>query len=334
MLLMLHGTVALSADRMKLSTGPEHSGQAQVGRDIARHVARAVGIDLAVMPTAGPAESLLRLRDEPAMHMALLPADLASVYLAAASDNPDANQLLAPLRVIAPLYRETFYFIVRGDAPFDSVQDIRDARINVGPLRSGSALSVATLYNLLFEAPIRDDKLSFLSHEDALAKLITDQSVDVVAMVAEQPAKLLAGMKPEARRFIKLLKFDADNPRSTAILKLYEPATVRAASYPNLLSEDLPALAVRIYWVAHGYRRGTDDDRLSRLVRAWCQSLPRLKAEGQPLWHEVEPGLPELRSGWIQARPALRELSRCIGGMPELPADTCSRQERMLGLCD
>ena len=48
-------------------------------------------------------------------------------------------------------------------------------------------------------------------------------------------------MKPEARRFVKLLKFDATRPESAAALRVYRVATLRQASYPNLLGEDIPA---------------------------------------------------------------------------------------------
>ena len=66
----------------------------------------------------------------------------------------------------------------------------------------------------MFGAPLPDANASFLSNEEALVKLISDKSVDVVVVVAGQPAKLLVDMKPEARKLIKLLKFDPDNPAS------------------------------------------------------------------------------------------------------------------------
>jgi len=40
-----------------------------------------------------------------------------------------------------------------------------------------------------------------------------------------------------------------DQAGSKAALKTYFPAMVRASSYPNLLTEDLPALAVKAYLV-------------------------------------------------------------------------------------
>ena len=47
----------------------------------------------------------------------------------------------------------------------------------------------------------------------------------MVAVIAGQPAKLLVDMKPEARQFIKLLKFDPNQASSKAALE-------------NLLSRD------------------------------------------------------------------------------------------------
>ena len=48
--------------------------------------------------------------------------------------------------------------------------------------------------------------------QDALVKLISDESVDVVVVAAGQPAPLIANMRPEAQRFIKFLKFDTNHP--------------------------------------------------------------------------------------------------------------------------
>ena len=102
-----------------------------------------------------------------------------------------------------------------------------------------TALTATTLYRRMFGAPIAEGKASFLANEDALISLLTDGTLDVVVVVAGQPAKLLTEMKPEVRKFIKLLRFDPKHPASGAALETYFPATVRAASYPNLLTEDV-----------------------------------------------------------------------------------------------
>jgi TRAP-type uncharacterized transport system substrate-binding protein len=333
--LFLQASAVLPADKMKISTGPEQSIQPQIARDIARYVGQAAGMDIEVVPSLGPAESLQRLLDVPGMKLALLQSDAAHAYAdAARRGNADATRLLAPVRVIAPLYRENIYFIARSDSPLGAVHDIRDARINIGPIKSGSALTATTLYRLLFDAPIPDDRVSFLDHEDALVKLITDQTVDVVIMVAEQPARLLASMKPEARRFIKLLKFDASHAASASVLGVYDSVPVRASSYPNVLAEDIPALATTLYLVTYGPRRDEDDARLARFAKAWCKQLPRMQTEGHSQWRELALAPAELKPGWHYAKTAFAELARCAGSTAPVPADTCSQQERVLGLCE
>ena len=92
--------------------------------------------------------------------------------------------------------------------------------------RHGDVGHHAVPHDVRAAAPERS--LSFLSNEDALVKLTGDKSIDVAVVVAGQPAKLLADMKPEARALIKLLKFDAEHPPSKAALKTYFPTPVCA----------------------------------------------------------------------------------------------------------
>jgi hypothetical protein len=329
----LQASLAASADRIRIfAAGPDQGVQMQMGRDLGRHIARAADIELDVRSVAGSPDALLRLRESVALQLALLQSDVAHAYLGAeARGNPDARQLLAPVRVVAPLHDEEIHFIVRGDSPMNSLHDLAQARINLGPLHSGSALTAATLYRLLFGTSVPDGQASFLPHEDALVKLITEQTVDAVAIVAPQPAKLLADMKPEARRFVKLLKFDAAHPSAAAALKVYSAATAAAASYPSLLQADLPALAVKIYLVASGHK-DRSEAVLSRLAGAWCKNLPRLKAEGHPKWGNIELSLQGLAPGWAYARPVEREMRACLEGKRP-PPEPCTPEDRTLGLC-
>ena len=126
----------------------------------------------------------------------------------------------------------------------------------------------------MFNAPVPQANASFLPNEEALVKLITDKSVDVVAVIAGQPAKLLVDMKPEARNLIRLLKFDPSQPASQAALKTYVQATVRASSYPNLLAEDLPGLAVKAFLVTYDFSLKATEDSL-RSSRGRCARISR-----------------------------------------------------------
>ncbi|MBK7767747.1 MAG: hypothetical protein IPI44_17800 [Sulfuritalea sp.] len=98
-------------------------------------MAKPADIEFDVRHSPGSADALLRLREGSSLQFAVLQADVAEAVLgAAARGNIEAGQLLAPLRVMAPLHEE-IYFIVRNDSPLNFVHEIATARINVGPLR-------------------------------------------------------------------------------------------------------------------------------------------------------------------------------------------------------
>lgn len=321
----------------KIVTASERGTYIQIGRDIAKFIAPAANIELEVLPSAGSAENVERLRFEPGVKLALVQSDVYQAFLdLAAGGNADAGRMIRPLRVIMPLYNEEIYFIARSDSPLNFVHEIKDAKINVGALRSGTAMSATTLYRQMFGAAIPEGSASYLSNEEALVKLIDDKTVDVVVVVAGQPAKLLVDMKPEARQLIKLLKFDPNNAAGKAAFKTYFPATVRAASYPNLLAEDVPAVAVKAFLVTYDYKLASTSSHLGAFARSLCQSFGQLQAQGHSKWREVELRLPELGQGWSYSPLTERALRSC--GAAAIPAQTrparaCTQQERILGLC-
>lgn len=336
-----HGTAAIAAVEYKIVTASERGTYIKIGRDLAQFVAPSANIKLDAVPSAGSAENVRRLRYEPGVKLALVQSDVYQSFLdMAAGGNAGAGTMIRPLRVIMPLYNEEIYFIVRADSDRNFVHEIRNAKINAGELGSGTALTSATLYRLMFGEPMPDAGASYLSNEEALAKLVTDKTIDVVAVVAGQPAKLLVDMKPESRQLIKLLKFDPDHPSSKAVLKTYFPATVRASSYPNLLTTDLPGLAVKAFLVTYDFELKDTESHLRHMARSLCQNLSTLQDKGHPKWREVDLALPDLGRGWFYYAPTAREIRACIAGEAKVgrplksrPAKECSQQERILGLC-
>ena len=332
---------ASAATPYKIVTASERGTYIQIGRDIARFVAPAARIDLAVLSSAGSAENVQRLRYEPGVKFAMVQSDVYQAFLDQdKSGNREAGALIRPLRVVMPLYYEEIYFIVRADSNLEFMQDIKSAKINVGPLLSGTAMSATTLYRLMFGTTIDDANASYLSNEDALIKLTGDKSIDVVVAVAGQPFKLLADMTPEARQLIKLLKFDASKPESEAALKTYFPVTVRATSYPKLLTEDVPGLAVKAYLVTYDYALGATVYQLRSFARSLCQNFSTLQTSGHPKWREVQLALPPLGQGWLYYEPMAREIRNCAStaraaaaSPPPVPVKSCRQQERILGLC-
>jgi TRAP transporter TAXI family solute receptor len=334
----LWAAAALAVVPYKIVTASERGTYIQIGRDIARFVAPGADIELEVLPSAGSAENVQRLRDEPGVKFALVQSDVYQAFLdQAAAGQASAGYMIRPLRVIMPLYNEEIYFIARSDSNLEYMHEIKDAKINAGALRSGTALTATTLYRQMFGTSLPDANASFMSNEEALAKLVTDKSVDVVVVVAGQPAKLLVDMKPEARQLIKLLKFDPNHPASKAALATYFPATIRASSYPNLLAEDVPGLTVKAFLVTYDFTLNLTTSHLTRFARSLCQNFSRLQAEGHPKWREVQLSLPALGKGWLYYPPMAHELRNCTAGHPAAtrPATVaaCSQQERILGLC-
>jgi uncharacterized protein len=335
----LHGAVALATVEFKIVTASTRGTYIQIGRDLASFVAPQADIDLEVLPSAGSAENVRRLRHEQGVKFAIVQSDVYQAFLdQAGGGNVAAGNIIRPLRVIIPLYNEEIYFVVRSDSDLNYVHEIKGARINAGELGSGTALTTTTLYRLMFNVPIPQANASFLSNEDALVKLITDKTLDVVAVIGGQPTKLLVDMKPEARQFIRLLKLDRNHATSAAALKTYFPATVRASSYPNLLAEDLPGLAVKAFLVTYDYNVKQTKQNLAQFARSLCENFGTLQAQGHPKWREVELALPALGRGWSYYRPTADKIRTCTAAgkakVKPQPAKTCSQQERILGLCE
>jgi len=323
----------------KIVTASERGTYIVLGRDLAKYIAPDAKIELEALPSAGSSENVFRMRYEPGVKLALVQSDVYQAFLdQAAAGNKDAGNIIRPLRVILPLYNEEIYFVVRADSPLNYIHEIKDARINAGPNGSGTALTALTLYTSMFHTPLPKATTTFLSNEEALVKLTGDKSLDVVVIVGGQPMKLLADMKPEAKQLVKLLKFDANNAASRDALKTYFAATIRAGSYPNLLSEDLPGLAVKAFLVTYDYNLQQTVQYLSRFAKSLCQNFSTLREQGHPKWKEVELSLPELGEGWTYYSPTAKQIRACGGGGTRAKDQpryrgSCSPVEAVLGLC-
>jgi TRAP transporter TAXI family solute receptor len=337
--LYLHSGAAPAASvAYKIVTASERGTYFAIGTDLAKFVAPVADIDLEVLPTAGSAANIHLLRYEPGVKFAIVQADVFQAFVDRARDgNPEAGTIIRPLRVILPLYNTEIHYIVRADSELNYLHDIRNARINGGLLGSGAALITHTLYRMMFGGPMPEANASYLAMEEALVKLIGDKSIDVVVVAAGQPAPLIANMQPEAQQFIKLLKFDPNHPLSKLPLTTYAYSTVRASSYPKLLTEDFTTVAVGAYLVTYDYNLQSTVASLTRFARSLCENFPKLQAEGHPKWREVDLTLPDLAPGWSYYRPTAREIRNCVADKTKVrakPARACLPEERILGLCN
>jgi TRAP transporter TAXI family solute receptor len=322
----------------KIATASEKGTYYAIGKDLAKFVAPDAKIQLEVMPTSGSAENVKLLRYEPGFKFAVVQADVFQAFIdKAGTGNTDAARMIRPLRVILPLYNTEIHYIVRADSPMNSLHDIKDARINGGILGSGAALITHTLYRMMFGGPIPEAQASYLANEEALVKLIGDKSVDVVVVAAGQPAPLIANMRPEAQKYIKLLKFDPQHASSKQPLTVYSYATVNVNSYPHLIKEPFTTIAVGAYLVTYDFNMSYTVNHLIRFGRSLCQNFRVLQEKGHPKWREVDLSLPALGPGWTYYEPTTRAIRACMGRVGAAPAPkpskACTAEERILGLC-
>lgn len=341
-LLLTLPALVLARTEYKIVTASERGTYIEIGRDLAKWVADPADINLEVLPSKGSAENVQRLRYEPGVKLALVQSDVYQALLdQAKAGNGPAGQTIRPLRVILPLYDEEIYFVTRADSPLHFIHEIKDKKINVGPVGSGTALSATTLYRLMYGQNLPDGNVSYLSNEEALLKLTGDKSIDVVVIVAGQPAKLFADMKPEAQQYIKLLRLDETAPEALRATKTYFPAVIRSTSYPNWISQDVPTLTVKAFLVTYDYNLKMTQANLQRFAEALCLNFDNLQNHGHQKWKQVNMELPPLGEGWTYYRPMERELRACAAHRVTVarPAATpplakkCSQQEKVLGLC-
>src|SRR5438093_2496988 len=122
---MMHAGLALATAEFKIVTASTRGTYIQIGRDIASFVAPEADIELDVLPSAGSAENVRRLRHEPGVKLAIVQSDVYQAFLdQAAGGNAEARDIIRPLRVIMPLYNEEIYFIVRTESPLMYVHEI------------------------------------------------------------------------------------------------------------------------------------------------------------------------------------------------------------------
>ena len=329
------GASAQPAVQFKIVTADTRGTYHAIAGDLAKLVAPNAGFGLEPVPTSGSAENIKLLRHEPGVKFAIVQADVYQAFVdRASSGHREAARIIRPLRVILPLYNTEIHYVARADADINYLHELRNSKINGGLVGSGAAFITHTLYRMMFEAPMPEANASYLSNQEALVKLIGDKSIDVAVVAAGQPAPVIANMKPEAHKLIKLLKFDPAHPASKQALSVYAPATLRAKSYPGLVKDDLTTVSVGAFLVTYDYNLQTTVEYLTRFARSLCQNFGALQAQGHPKWREVELALPELNAGWTYYPPTARELRACIAakGRPARP-QSCSPEEKILGFC-
>jgi TRAP-type uncharacterized transport system substrate-binding protein len=270
--------------KMLLITETGNSTDAQIAADLSRIVSAEAGVQLLTrsdVPFYWTDQNMPRL------------AITRYEALQSARRHPDvgARQRVDDLRVIAPLYTEEIYILVRRDSPLTYIHDIRNARMNLGPAGSTRDVTAARLYERIFGNPMPTVNASHLSDNEALRKMVVDRTLDAMIVVGAQPNRWLADLSPAVAQQIRPLRMDDRNALDQKAIDAYLPSVIRAANYRSWLSEDIPTFATMSFLVTSEPNDPAQAQRLTAFARSLCRSLAALRRDGHPKWREVQPSL-------------------------------------------
>ena len=210
---------------------------------------------------------------------------------APAADEPPALTLMrtdalmaaraanTPLQVVAPLYAEQVQVLVRTDARWDYVREIRDLRLNIGRADGARARTARALYQQLFGVALPAAQANELDLEGALNVLQQRGGpFDAIVVVSESPVE--SQLQPAAQRLVRELTIEG---RQGAVTALPGFAVSRRTA------NDRARLSTTSYLVAPGAPPRAHDALLRTLAVALCRAVPQLQKQESALLRGFRP---------------------------------------------
>ncbi len=356
-------TAGSPREKEAIVTGGKSGTYFPMGSDLARLIADPVGLTLDVIESKGSVQNVIEVSQTRGVGLGIVQADVYQHYvdLALAGDKA-VRSLLESLRVVLPMHSDELHFIVAADSPLQYVHQIRDAKIYMDVVGSGTRVTGLSVYRALFgkeaksgeqivEPFIRDDAVGdtppVLYRNSAFMSLVDKTSdpgrrVDVILVNAGQPAASLKNLTSEA---VKLLEVSPSNPQTIAALEsFYRIGRIDKSSY-TWNARDVPALTVQNYLITAKFSSPTRNQYLSDFSQSLCKRYSVLIDQGHPKWKHLSwaPGdgpMPPLARGWRYAESTHATLQNCRqGGTTQNPPIQpvkdlkCSEAQRSMMLC-
>ncbi len=322
----------------RILAGPEGGTYLWFAQDLAKWVAAAGGMTLQVLPTKGSVENVVRFSQQKDISLSLITSDVLQAYSEQAEKgNRRAAQMVAPLRVMLPLYESELHFVVRKDSPLRWVHEIQDRKINIGLLGSGDASTASMFYQALFNTPLLEANASTQPYVQALQQMLDDNSIEVVSFLHGQPSPLLLGLEPSVEKNFRLLQLDENHPSTQNAARIYSTGVIKASSYPNWLTQDVATFTVKSYLVTREVNTPEHEKFIAQFAKSLCTQFATLQQKGHPKWRQVSLELAPLMPGWRYHEPTERQLRRCSTKNSASPSrvsvPVCSFSEKAMGLC-
>ncbi|MFC3230130.1 TAXI family TRAP transporter solute-binding subunit [Marinibaculum pumilum] len=197
---------------------------------------------------------------------------------------------LTDLRVVANLFPQFVHVVVRADSTAKGIADLRDRRIAVEALGSGTRRDAELILAAYGLRPTPDQVMAVPQGD--LAGLLTEQRVDALVLIAGIPVPTV--MNLAGRQAIRFLPIDGPEARTlTTQHRFFTTDTIPGGTYPG--QNPLRTLSVGAQWVVSAR---APEEQIFLLTQA--------------LWNPANRGL--LTSGhasgqFIRLRTALRGIA-------------------------
>ena len=180
----------LASDQpLVLGTGPIQGHAFAVGGALAR-AASTAGLRVVVEATAGTEENVHRLRSGD-LDLGLLRSDQVAAAIGGTHRFSESGPS-ARLRVVAILYPEPITWLVRADSAAETVGDLTDLRVNLGPADHPVRLLLEAVLEVLDEAAEPGAETATIAYDRQVSALC-DGDVDAIGFVSAHPSASVAG---------------------------------------------------------------------------------------------------------------------------------------------
>ncbi|MFV0408457.1 MAG: TAXI family TRAP transporter solute-binding subunit [Paracoccus sp. (in: a-proteobacteria)] len=314
-LVLFFGAAQAPAQQIEANilTGGSAGTYIQIGRDISA-VAQSQGVNLIVNESNGSMENIYGVYNRPQTQLGIVQNDVLDFIRNIRKDNAELNRLADSVRLVMPLYNEEIHLVANPE--LQSLADLANARVSIGPENSGTQLTATLLLDAL---AIKPKAVAFMTPQDSLEAFLKGE-VDAFFYVGGAPLKLLTDerLAPENARLLPL-----DDER---LMSYYVGSSIPAGTY-NFLTSDYSGVAVKsvlmTYEFAGSQTKYYKDscDIVAKVTASVWENIDDLQVNGHPKWKSVN--LDDIPPGWEKSECVLtgEKLAKGDANVYSDPAD-------------
>lgn len=359
----VYGQSKSGAASESVVTGGKSGTYFPMGEDLSGLIAKPVGVTLEVRESKGSVQNVIEVSETAGVALGIVQSDAYQYFVDLANGGDvRTKKLLNSLRVMLPLHHDELHFIVATTSRLKYIHEIKDAKIYMDVIGSGTRLSGLSVYRALFGQdaqsgvqlvepfiwPNAVGESAAVLHRNSAFLSLTNKSadpgkkVDVVLFNAGQPAAALKNLTAGAFR---LLEVDPNHTSTKNVTSSYYAiGKIDRASYA-WNTRDVPTFTVQNYLITANFQKASRNQVVADIAGSLCTRFPTLLANGHPKWKHLswKPGdgqMPVLGRGWRYAESSQSVLQNCKvssgnvnRGATGASSAPCSETQKAMMLC-